>query len=316
MVVGSGYGGGIAAARLSARGGNTVAVVERGREWPVGGFPDEPNEIVAATRIPGINPLGLYELRAGGGISVLQGSGLGGTSLINGAVALAPDADVFDSARWPAGITFDALRPYYARARSVLAPMRHPRARSFEKFRAMQRRADEIGVAVEPLDVTVHFGADGTNPYGVPHRACTDCGDCMTGCNVGAKNTIAMNFLPMARTNGADIFTQIEVQWIEKLPDGGWRVYGMRYSDFERPEAIEIDAGAVVLAAGSIGSTELLLRSRERGLALSDRLGEGFSGNGDFFAVAYNGDAPVNTLGVGDRPFHAWRSRSPGTSVL
>ncbi|MCB9851594.1 MAG: GMC family oxidoreductase [Phycisphaerales bacterium] len=316
LVIGSGYGGGIAAARLSARAGKHVAVLERGREWPVGSFPDEPGEAVAATRIPGVNPLGLYEIRGGKGISVLQGAGLGGTSLINGGVALTPDADVFDEPGWPAALTFETLRPYYDRARSILAPSRHPRARSFKKFRAMEKRADEIGVSVEPLDVAVHFGADGFNAHGAAQRACTDCGDCMTGCNVGAKNTIAMNYLPMARSNGADIFTGIEILWIEKLTDGGWRAHGMQYPALGEPQQIEIDAGAIVLAAGSMGSTEILLRSRERGLVLSERLGEGFSGNGDFFAIAYNGDAPLNTLGIGDRPFHPWRSKTPGTSVI
>lgn len=316
LVIGSGYGGGISAARLSARAGKSVAVLERGREWAVGDFPDQPDEIVAATRIPGVNPLGLYEIRAGRGISVLQGAGLGGTSLINGGVVLTPDADVFDAAGWPAGMAFESLRPYFQRARSVLAPSRHPRARSFKKFRAMELRSDEIGANVEPLDVAVHFGADGANAHGVSQRSCTDCGDCMTGCNVGAKNTIAMNYLPMARANGADIFTGIEIHWIEKLSDGGWRAHGVRYPAFGDPQTIEMDAGAIVLSAGSMGSTEILLRSRARGLALSDRLGEGFSGNGDFFAIAHNGDAPVNTLGIGDRPFHPWRSRTPGTSVL
>lgn len=316
LVIGSGYGGGIAAARLSARPGKTVAVLERGREWTVGSFPDEPQELAGATRIPGVNPLGLYDIRGGSGISVLQGSGLGGTSLINGAVALVPDADVFDDAAWPASITFDAMQPYYNRAKSVLAPSRHPRARSFKKFRAMEKRGDEIGATVEPLDLAIHFGADGENAFGVAQRSCTDCGDCMTGCNVGAKNTIAMNYLPMARANGADLFTRIEVRWIEKLPDGGWRVHAIRYPALGAPESVEIDAGAVILAAGSLGSTEILLRSRDQGLALSDRLGEGFSGNGDFFAIAYNGDAPLNTLGIGDRPFHPWRRNAPGTSVI
>jgi cholesterol oxidase len=92
VVVGSGYGGAIMAARLSAASPKkSVCILERGREWPVGKFPDTLTEVAAAVRNPLTNPLGLYDFLSFSDISVIQGSGLGGTSLINGNVAVTPD---------------------------------------------------------------------------------------------------------------------------------------------------------------------------------------------------------------------------------
>jgi cholesterol oxidase len=143
------------------------------------------------------------------------------------------------------------------------------------------------------------------NPAGVAQPACTHCGDCCGGCNVGAKNTVALTYLPDAARHGAQIFTHAKVRHVAKAPDGGWRV------EFERLDGdgaggtakpATVTADIVVLAAGTLGSTEILLRSRERGLALSDRLGKSFSANGDIIAFGYGAKLPVNAIGVGDPP--------------
>jgi cholesterol oxidase len=109
VIVGSGYGGPILAARISGAAITpkpSVCLLERGREWPVGTFPDTFEQATAAFRDPLVNPLGLYELRAFADISVIQGGGLGGTSLVNANVALAPDAE--DSNSWPGRGPFDS----------------------------------------------------------------------------------------------------------------------------------------------------------------------------------------------------------------
>ena len=104
VVVGSGYGGAITAARIaqsSSNGSPSVCILERGREWPVGDFPDRLDEVIGEQR-SSANPLGLFELLNYRDISVMKGSGLGGTSLINANVAIVPDEEVFESASWPA----------------------------------------------------------------------------------------------------------------------------------------------------------------------------------------------------------------------
>ena len=317
VVIGSGYGGAITAARVSGAGlKKSVCILERGKEWPVGKFPDTLAGVAAESRNPLTNPLGLYDFLLYKDIAVLKGSGLGGTSLVNANVAIMPDEGVFQGSAWPRSITRNVLQPYYDTARKMLAATPHPRALQLLKVQALERRARELGTDAVPMNIVVNFNIDGLNAQGVPQKPCIDCGDCITGCNVGAKNTLYMNYLPMARKNGADIFTQAQVDWVEKLPAGGWRIHGRHYGDVF-PEGFTFDAGCVVLSAGSIGSTEILLRSENHGLSLSPRIGTSFSGNGDFFGIAFNGAFQTNVLGFGNHPDNPWsKTNAPGPTIV
>jgi cholesterol oxidase len=109
-----------------------------------------------------------------------------------------------------------------------------------------------------------------------------------------------MTYLPDAKAHGAEIFTELSVTHVAER-DGGWRVHCTSSNDRKSGGAF-VDAKTVVLAAGTLGSTEILLRSRERGLGLSDRLGEKFSANGDIIAFALGGSERVNAVGVGHPP--------------
>jgi cholesterol oxidase len=318
VVIGSGYGGSIAASRLAAASlpqPVSVCLLERGREWPVGTFPDTWEKILPAQRSR-FNPLGLYELVTGRDISVIKGSGLGGTSLVNANVAIVPEPEVFQLAGWPASLNLAVLAPYYERARQVLAATPHPRATDLLKVQALQRRAAEIGGPVVALNLAVNFAIDGQNPHGVPQKPCIDCGDCVTGCNVGAKNTLAMNYLPMAAAAGAEIYTQAQVDWLRKLPGGGWQIHGTHFRNVFTHEPFQLTGANVVLAAGAINTTEILLRSEAQGLAVSPRLGSGFGGNGDFFGLAYNGNFPTNVLGFGNRPQSPRAAFAPGPTIV
>ena len=318
VVVGSGYGGAIMAARLANAPldpAPTVCLLERGREWEVGRFPDRLEEVVAAQR-NAANPSGLYELLTYRDISVIQGSGLGGTSLVNANVAIVPNEETFEKQGWPAGVKLSVLRPYFERARQMLGAGPHPRASELLKVRALARRGAQLGLEVLPLEIAVNFTLDGVNPYGVRQRPCIDCGDCVTGCNVGAKNTLAMNYLPMAARGGADIFTEAEVLWVEKLAGGGWCVHGRRLRGLGRAEPFRIEAANVILAAGAIHTTEILLRSQAAGLPLSPNVGACFGGNGDFFGLAYNGDYRTNVLGFGNRPQSPGQALAPGPTIV
>ena len=320
VVVGSGYGGAITAARIAAaaQGKNKkICILERGKEWPVGTFPDTLDGVIRNSRRSG-NPLGLYEMLTYSDISVIKGSGLGGTSLINANVAIVPDPEVFQLAGWPRSLRFEDLLPYYQRAYQVLAATEHPRAMELAKVQALDRRAQELGGRAQPLKIAVNFTIDGKNPHGVDQKPCIDCGDCVTGCNVAAKNTLPMNYLPMAKNAGAQIFTQVKVEWVERLGDGRWRIHGKRY-DHDRdifPDSFTMEAANVVLAAGSLNSTEILLRSETHGLSVSPALGTGFGGNGDFFGLAYNGDYATDVLGYGRRTPPPGGSKPPGPTIV
>ena len=301
IVVGSGYGGGVAAARL-ARAGKSVCVLERGREFLTGEFPSRFPDLrremqVSGPRLKSGVPTALYDVRAGADIHVLVGCGLGGGSLINAGVALRPDARVFADEVWPGQIRQDGLLDEgYARARRWLRPNPAPRARAMTKFKALETASAALGQPPIVPDVCVSF-ADTVNAAGIAQPACTNCGDCCGGCNVGAKNTVALTYLPEARQQGAEIFTHLRVRHVGKADDGGWQVTADRLDG--TGGQVTLSAATVVLAAGTLGSTEILLRSRDRGLALSDALGQRFSANGDLIAFGYGAQMPVGSIGVG-----------------
>ncbi len=304
VVVGSGYGGGVAASRLS-RAGQSVCVIEKGKEFPTGAFPSRLPELRRELQLNGGklrsgSRTGLFDFRLGADIHVLVGCGLGGGSLINAGVALEPDARVFRDRAWPEAIAGDGLLELgFERAASMLRPSRYANAAELTKYRALEASSAAFGVPPVAAPVVVSFEAN-VNPAGVAQPACTFCGDCCSGCNVGAKNTVAMTYLPDAKAHGAEIFTELSVSHIAK-EHGGWRIY---FAPSDPHDGIQscVAAKTVVLAAGTLGSTEILLRSRERGLPLSDRLGERFSANGDIIAFALGGRERVNAVGVGFPP--------------
>ncbi len=318
IVVGSGYGGSIAASRLS-RAGQNVALFERGREIHPGEYPattEEARRNLQASTPEGDtgDPRDLYWFHVGADMNVFSGCGLGGTSLVNANVSLRPDPRIFDDRRWPRSLREDkiGLEDGFARAEAMLTPNAYPASYPpLAKMDALRVAAD--GAPWYPTPVNVTFRA-GPNAAGVHQEACTGCGDCVTGCNTGAKNTLLMNYLPDAVSHGAQIFSEIDVRWVERAqhrvdgePDktpGRWVVraqpLGSRRDHFDAPP-LAVSAEVVVLAAGTLGTSRLLLESRRHGLTLSDRLGQRFSGNGDVLGFAFRSDRPVRAVGSGHR---------------
>jgi cholesterol oxidase len=311
VVVGSGYGGGVAALRL-ARAGKQVAVLERGREFPTGTFPGRFPDLRREMQLTGARmrmgpKTGLYDVRLGEDMHILVGCGLGGGSLINAGVALRPDARVFRDPVWPDQIVEDGLIDEgYARAARSLRPARDPHAAATSKYQALRLAGEVLGQACAPAPICVSF-EDTINFAGIAQPACTRCGDCCGGCNIGAKNTVALTYLPAAARHGAEIFTHTKVRHLAKGRDGCWMVTCER-QDGDFPP-FNVSAEMVVLAAGTLGSTEILLRSRQHGLAVSQRLGERFSANGDIIAFGYGSKLAVNAIGVGHP------SKVPGLQV-
>lgn len=304
VVVGSGYGGGVAAARL-ARSGRSVCVLERGREVATGEFPSRFPDLKGEMQVRGKHvrtgpETALYDVRLGEDMHVLVGCGLGGGSLVNAGVALKPDARVFADEVWPGEIRQDGtLEEGYRRAETWLAPQSDPRAQEMTKFKSLASAAAALGDSTLAPRVAVNF-AGGVNAAGIEQPACTRCGDCCGGCNVGAKNTVALTYLPDAVRHGAELFTHAKVRHLARSRDGRWIVHVTRLDGAAAHASdLAIEADTVVLAAGTLGSTEILLRSREHGLAVSDRLGKRFSANGDIIAFGWGARVPVNAIGIG-----------------
>lgn len=307
VVIGSGYGGGVAAARLAGYG-RRVCVLERGKEFLTGQFPDKFQAIRRELQITGASTRfgsrdGLFDIRIGEDIDVFVGCGLGGGSLINAGVAMRPDARVFKDMAWPEEIRRDGLLDdAFERARRMMRPATNPQAERLTKYKALERASEPFGAKPHAAEVTVSFH-DTINLAGVEQPACTQCGDCLTGCNVGAKTSVALTYLPEAKNHGAEIFTGVSVDHVARA-DGGWLVrYARTGAKAEDADARRsVTAATVIIAAGTLGSTEILLRSRDRGLALSDRLGHGFSANGDIIGFGVGADERVNAIGVGHPP--------------
>lgn len=300
VVVGSGFGGSVVAARIAAAGApGATLILERGREWLPGEFPDSAPHVARNVRSRR-NPMGLFDLTIGKDVDRLVACGAGGGSLIYANVLLEPRPEVFDV--WPAGIDAISLTPYVQRVRAMLQPERvHELPGHAEPLRAL---ASERGSRVEAVPVAVSLTRPaGVNIHGEYQAPCTGCGNCVLGCNVGAKTSMRASYLPQAVANGARLVTRTEVRSVSASPTPGsrWRVTGWRWehlgSRYVRRD-FHLDCDVVVLAAGALGSTAILLRSRDRGLQLSDAVGTRFSGNADSLALSYN-SAPDRQSGIG-----------------
>jgi len=327
-VVGSGYGAAITAARLAEkmRPGTKLCILERGREWIPGTFPDVLGDVMDETRLKIFgrnqreinNPTGLFNVLQGEEISVLSGSGIGGTSLINASVAIRPDREVFLQTQWPMALRdLDSLNLYFDRAEWEL----HARVDSCDwthKMRSQRLAAEKLrdqGCHYEAAAISVMRSYQGPNlpimnRQGIIQRDCTDCGDCMTGCNVGAKNSLAMNYLPLARRAGAEMFAQVEIRQIEKC-NGFYRLHFLYHQRdaHGKHQSIPgcITSRLVVLGAGSLGSSEILMRSQNDRFAFSKQLGCNWTGNGDALGFVGKSEYDTNIGGVSAYPEQACR---------
>ncbi|MEL6289937.1 MAG: GMC family oxidoreductase N-terminal domain-containing protein, partial [Pseudomonadota bacterium] len=199
VVVGSGYGGGVAASRF-ARMGLRVAVLEQGRLWHPGDFPTTIGARRRAMRIEGRritlgDPTGLFRMTAGRGMSVFAATGVGGGSLVNAGVVLRPDFSRLRRLGWPRAVLGDGgLADGLSRAEHMLGVGAVPQPERFAKYHGMVRAAEIAGGEVILPRMTISHRA-GLNAAGVQQPACRACGDCWSGCNVGAKNTVGVTYL-------------------------------------------------------------------------------------------------------------------------
>ncbi len=311
VVIGSGYGGGIAASRLS-RAGQQVCVLERGKEFQPGEYPDTEIEAMGEMQVDlperhlG-SRTGLYDFHVNQDINIFVGCGLGGTSLVNANVSLRAEPRIFDDPRWPQGLRDDAdtlLAQGYHRAEEMLKPTPYPENfPPLPKLQALEKSSKYLNEKFYRPPINVTF-KNGVNHVGVEQKACNLCGDCVSGCNHKAKNSVLMNYLPDAKNHGAEIYTQVSVRRVER-EGTRWLVHyqllNAGQEKFNAPEMF-VSADIVVLAAGTLGSTEILLRSQAAGLALSDQVGRHFTGNGDVLAFGYNTEQEINGIGFGSRP--------------
>ncbi|XP_062507614.1 uncharacterized protein LOC134184027 [Corticium candelabrum] len=325
VVIGSGYGGSISACRM-ARAGKDVCVLEQGKEVVPGDYPNTLEKVLPEVKLtlpdgslwPSGFTNGFYDITISKNVLLWKGCGLGGGSLVNSSISIKPDSRVFET--WPVELQQDMsrLEEGYQRATEVLCPAQYPNqaTKPLKKFNSLQKAS---GVSVNcKLAFTNTTFKDRINDQGVHQKACVLCGDCNTGCNYGAKNTLLMNYLPDAKNHGAEIFCNVWVSDILRRDDGKWLVtctYGGDHDGAPHQDKL-VTADIVMLGAGSLGSTEILLRSREKNsLAISEMCGKRFGTDGDFFGLSYNGPDEVNGCGYSSHTPEEMKGKECGPCI-
>lgn len=311
IVIGSGFGGAITACRL-AEANYTVLILERGRRWDKKTYPRKEGDPWIWNHQCPERENGWLDLRVFPNMSVAQGAAVGGGSLIYANISCEAPPHIFESG-WPKEVTYTELKPHYDAVAKFMNVQKVPDNQWTERMKLMKEAATKIGKAdrFKPLELAVSFDPKWnyeqddafnpaksrrfTNAQGVEQGTCVHLGNCDIGCDVDAKNTLDRNYIAWAEKHHAQVRPLHLVTNIEPV-DGGYRVSYDEISNGQRLPGSET-ARIVIVAAGSLGSTELLLRCRDVNKSLpgvSAFLGRNWSSNGDFLTPALYSNRAVS----------------------
>ncbi|MGA5083722.1 GMC oxidoreductase [Streptomyces pseudogriseolus] len=294
LVVGSGFGGSVTALRLTEKG-YSVGVLEAGRRWTREALPKNSWDLKNYLWAPKLGMYGIQRIHLLGNVMVLAGAGVGGGSLNYANTLYVPPKPFFEDPQWGAITDWqEELAPYYDQARRMLGVRLNPTMTPSDVHLKAAAERMGCGETFHMAPVGVFFGdgedADGKvratpgqevpDPYfggaGPSRRACAECGECMTGCRHGAKNTLNENYLYLAEKAGAVVHPMTTVVSVTEDSRGGFAVATLPTDDRRKGKGRMFTARRVVLAAGTYGTQTLLHRMKAGGQLpyLSDRLGE------------------------------------------
>ena len=265
-IIGSGFGGSVAALR-AAQKGLRVAVIEQGR-WIQ---PEDMNQAAQQpTKLlwqPSLGLNGFFAQDFFRHVSLVRGIGVGGGSIVYAAVLLQPQQGFYDDPAWqqlPDRDWRQELAPHFDTAQNMLGMAVNPRRSQQDAW--LQKTAKRLGVenTFGPITQAIHFGGDAGTPKEPDRPSCTYCGNCTTGCAVGAKNSLDKNYLLQAQQLGVRIISERRVQQIVPMAPGqGYRLV-LQQPGKRGHQAEVLSAKRVVVAGGVVGTVELLMACRDR----------------------------------------------------
>ncbi|MCX6446666.1 MAG: GMC family oxidoreductase [Actinobacteria bacterium] len=283
VIIGSGFGGSVAALRLTEKG-YKVAVLEAGRRFNDKDFPKTSWRLSRFLYLPRLGLRGIQRIHVLPNVLVLAGAGVGGGSLVYANTLYKPPASYFEDKQWKHITDWDSeLTPWYDQASRMLGVAQNPYFSPSDK--AMKEVAEQMGVGhtfkLAPLGV--YFG-DGNgvkskDPFfggvGPDRDGCLQCGSCMTGCRHNAKNTLPKNYLGLAEKAGTKVFPEHTAVKTEQSPDGSWKVTARKSSAWFGGKR-SFTAAHVVVAAGTYNTQKLLHKMKLDGTLpkISDQLGK------------------------------------------
>ncbi|KAI3678468.1 hypothetical protein L6452_37762 [Arctium lappa] len=311
IVVGSGYGGSVAACRL-AMAGIKVCLLEKGRKWEAQDFPTNTLKLLSRVRFEnkslgfGVGPNNaLFQIHTEHDSLAATACGLGGGSLVNAGVMLPTPVRARRNPKWPKEWESD-WKACEASASSMLNIQSVPV--KFSNAKIMEKLAGDDFNETSSLKLSINFDVEeqAAAHYKKPKDlgSCMACGNCLAGCPYNAKNSTDKNYLFSAVKAGCTIKTDCQVQYVVKNPNNTniqgkrarrWLVF-LNETDY-------LTSDFVILSAGVFGTADILFRSQIRGLKLSGRLGEGFSCNGNNAAYLAGCTAPLGAYGLGKKHF-------------
>ncbi|WP_027506656.1 GMC oxidoreductase [Rhodococcus sp. UNC23MFCrub1.1] len=311
IVVGSGFGGSVSALRLTEKG-YRVGVLESGRRFEDDELPKTSWRLRKYLWAPMIGCYGLQRIHLLPNVLVMAGAGVGGGSLNYANTLYQPPSRFFEDPQWGDITDWEAeMTPYYKQARRMLGVEDNPTITPADKV--MRDIAEEMGVGdtFSTTPVGVFFGQPGQKGSDVPdpffggvgptRTGCTECGACMTGCRVGAKNTLVKNYLYLAEKAGAMVHPLTTVTSVRPREGGGYEVRTRRTGAKLRRKETVMTADHVVFAAGTYGTQKLMLAMKETGDLphLSDKLGSVVRTNSEAVLAATARDRQIDyTEGV------------------
>jgi len=305
IIIGSGFGGSVAAMRLAEKG-YKVLVIEKGKRWASSDFPTSNWNLKKYLWLPALRFFGFLRLTFFKEVFILSGVGVGGGSLVYANTHMMPPNEFYNNPIWSSFKNWkEVLSPFYATARFMLGSTRYEKENTEDKVlrevandmgrEATYGRVDYVGVYLGDTKKEIDPYFNGLGPQ---RKGCTECAGCMVGCRFNAKNTLDKNYLWFAEKHfNATILAETETTKIEALPDGSYKIQTKSSTHHWNSNIQSFTSKGIVVSGGVLGTLDLLLKQKHVYKTLpnlSDKLGENILTNSEMLSGVVAADRKLN----------------------